>query len=204
MKKLVLLIIVLLLAGLLIYKLRSGKEENKAAPPDQALKINKNTGVFNTAFSEMMSAYFNLKDALVEWDTIKADQAAYILAQRADSLPVGTIRGDSNIVNTARSLAASIGGDAQGLVGEGDIVQKRRALNILTDELYNLVRTVRYDGEIIYHVRCPMAFNDSEEGYWLSNNPKIINPYLGDKHPVYKAKMIGCGEISDSLDFTKK
>jgi hypothetical protein len=204
MKKLVLLIIVFLLAGLLAYRLFSGKETPPVEVKDQALRINKNSGVFNTAFAELMSKYYSLKDALVEWDTLQADHAAYILGQAADSLPLKELKADSNIVMTAKSLAASVGSEAKGFMGETSIEQKRRAFNALTDELYTLINTVRYDGETIYHVRCPMAFKDSEEGFWLSNNAKIINPYLGKKHPVYKEKMLGCGEISDSLDFSKK
>jgi len=205
MKKVVLLIIVVILAGLVAWKLMSKKEAPKmAAGPDQALKINRNTSAFNTAFGELMTDYYALKDALVEWDTVKADQAAYTLARKADSLPVDQIKGDSNIVLTARSLAASIGSEAKGIVGEGNIEQKRRGFNMLTDEVYNLVRAVRYDGERIYHARCPMAFNETDEGFWLSNSPKIVNPYLGNKHPTYKAKMLECGEVVDSVDFTKK
>jgi hypothetical protein len=49
-----------------------------------------------------------------------------------------------------------------------------------------------------------MAFKDSEEAYWLTNTNKIINPYLGKNHPKYKDKMVGCGEVVDSLDFSKK
>jgi hypothetical protein len=49
-----------------------------------------------------------------------------------------------------------------------------------------------------------MAFKDSEEAYWLTSTNKIVNPYLGKKHPTYKDKMLGCGEIIDSLDFAKK
>ena len=204
MKKIVLLIIVFLLAGLLAYRLFSGKETPPAENKDQALKISKNSGVFNTAFAELMSDYFSLKDALVEWDTIRADQAAYTLGQKADSLPLNTLKADSAIIMTARSMAASIGGEAKGFTGETTIEAKRRAFNALTDQLYTLINTVRYDGQTIYHIRCPMAFKDSEEGFWLSNNAKIINPYLGKKHPVYKEKMLGCGEITDSVGFVKK
>jgi hypothetical protein len=93
--------------------------------------------------------------------------------------------------------------EARGLIGEENIDQKRRAFNMLTDEMYNLVRAVHYNGQIIYHIRCPMAFNDSEEGFWLANSTRIINPYLGRKNPKYGAKMVGCGEITDSIDFTK-
>jgi len=204
MKKLVLLIIVILVGGLVAWKLLSKKENSKPAEPDMALKISKNTSAFNMAFAGLMSDYYALKDALVQWDSVKAGQAAYALSRKADSIPVDQIKGDSNIIITAKSLMASVSGDAKGIVGESTIEQKRRGFNMLTDELYNLIRTVRYDGEIIYHDRCPMAFNETEEAYWLSNTPKIINPYLGDKHPSYKAKMLGCGEIADSVDFTKK
>ncbi|MBN9380273.1 MAG: DUF3347 domain-containing protein [Chitinophagaceae bacterium] len=205
MKKVVLLIIVVILAGLVAWKLMSKKEEApKMAEPDQALKIGRNTSVFNTAFAGLMSDYYALKDALVEWDTVKADQAAFALARKVDSLPVDQIKGDSNIVLTAKSLVASVGSEAKGIVGEGSIEQKRRGFNMLTDELYNLLRAVRYDGEKVYHDRCPMAFNETDEGFWLSNSPKIVNPYLGNKHPTYKSKMLGCGEIVDSVDFGKK
>src|SRR5258708_2151031 len=141
MKKLVLLVIVLVLAGLVAWRLWPKKEAPKTAEPDQALKISKNTGPFNIAFASFINDYYALKDALVEWDTIKADQAAYALARHVDSLPVSQIKGDSSIVLTAKSLAASVGSEARGLVGEGDIQQKRRAFNMLTDEVYNLLRT---------------------------------------------------------------
>ena len=151
-----------------------------------------------------MSDYFSLKDALVNWDTLKADQAAYSIAAKADSLPVNLIKADSDLINTARSLAVSMVGEAKGLTGETGIEARRHSFDMLTDELFNLIRTVRYDGQKIYYIRCPMAFNDSVAAYWLSDTRAIINPYLGNKHPVYKSKMVGCGEVTDSVDYGKK
>jgi Protein of unknown function (DUF3347) len=204
MKKFVLLIIILLVAGLLVYKLLSDKNPQPQQPKDQALRIGKNTSIFNAAFSGLMSKYFNMKDALVNWDTTAADQAAYAVAADADSLPMKQLKADTSIILTAESLAASISGEAKGFSGETGIEARRRSFNMLTDELYNLIRTVRYDGETIYHIRCPMAFNDSEEAFWLNNTNAISNPYLGNKSPKYQNKMVGCGEIVDSLDFVKK
>jgi hypothetical protein len=203
MRKFILLIVIFIVAGLLVYKLLSDKKTSQAPTPDQALRISKNSGAFNMAFEGLMTDYFALKDALVDWDTLKADQAAYAVAAKADSLPVRLLKADSSIVKTAESLAASIDGEAKGLVGEAGIEGRRRSFDMLTEELYNLIRTVRYDGQRVYHIRCPMAFGDSSQGFWLSYTPVIINPYLGNKHPVYKAKMLGCGEITDSLDFGK-
>jgi len=204
MKKLVLLVVVFALAGFIAYKLLSKKEVPPPEKKDKPLAIGKNSGTFNTSFAVLMNDYFSLKDALVDWDSIKADQAAYVLSERADSLPIKELKADTSIILTAQSLAASIGSEAKGLMGETGIEQKRQAFNMLTDELYNLVRTVRYDGEVIYHIRCPMAFKDAEEGYWLSNTSRIVNPYLGKYHPTYKSKMLGCGEVVDSIDLRKQ
>ncbi len=203
MKKLVLLLILVVLAGFVAYKLFWQKKPVVAESKDEPLRIGKNTGVFNTAFAGVLNEYYSLKDSLVDWNAPGADRQALVLAQRTDSLPFKELRADSMLVLTARSLALSVESEAKGLIGETNIEQKRRAFNMLTDEMYNLVRTVHYDGQIIYHIRCPMAFGDSEEGFWLTNTNKIVNPYLGRKHPTYGAKMIGCGEITDSIDFTK-
>lgn len=204
MKKFILLAIVFIAAGLLAYKLLSDKPTKRDETRDQPLAISKNPGAFNASFAVLLNDYFALRDALVNWDTLKADQAAYALAAKADSLPVKLIKADTNIVLTAKSLAASLSGDAKGFMGETGIEGRRQSFNVITEELYNLLRTVRYDGETIYHIRCPMAFKDSIEGFWLNNTAQIVNPYLGNKHPVYKSKMLGCGEVIDSFDLTKK
>jgi hypothetical protein len=94
--------------------------------------------------------------------------------------------------------------EAMGIAGENTIEGKRRSFYTLSENLYNLVRTVHYDQQVIYHDKCPMAFNDSEEAYWLSNTKQIINPYLGRKHPHYAGGMVGCGSVEDSIDYRNK
>ena len=94
--------------------------------------------------------------------------------------------------------------EALGISGETTLEGMRRSFYTLSENLYNLLRTVQYDQQIIYHDKCPMAFNDQEEGYWLSNTKEIINPYLGKKHPRYASGMIGCGSVEDSLDYRSK
>jgi hypothetical protein len=204
MKKLVLLIIVLILAFFVGYKLFFNKEKANTENKNQSLAISKNSDAVNARFFNLMEDYYAVKDALVEWDTARANKAALVLETYTDSLPWKEMKADSSIIATAENFASSINGDARGLIQESTIEQKRRSFNMITDEVYNLIRSVRYDGSVVYHVRCPMAFNDSEEAYWLSNSSHIVNPYLGKKHPKYNNKMIGCGEIVDSVDFVKK
>jgi hypothetical protein len=205
MKRLILVLVIVLIAGVAVWKLFLNKPDQKPDPEkDKPLAISKNSDAFTVSFSRLMGSYYFLKDALVDWDTTKANQAALLVEQNADSLPTRDLKADSSIVLTAENLAGSIENEVKGFVAETGIDQKRRAFNMITDELYNLIRTVRYDGQPVYHLRCPMAFGEDQEGYWLSNTNKIINPYLGNKDPQYKNKMIGCGEVVDSLDFAKK
>ena len=203
MKK-VLLLLVLILALVVVYwvffkKNRDTTENVEPAP----LAVTNKSSTFNNAVSTLLNEYYQLKDALVDWDTVKANQHAKELKVLADSLPLDQLKADTTIVDMADSYAGSISGDAVGLVGENSITEKRRSFYTLSESLYNLLRTVRYDGEVVYHQRCPMAFNDSEEAFWLSNKNQVVNPYLGNKHPKYKDKMLDCGDVTDSLDFRK-
>jgi len=198
------LVVIIGLAAFTAYKFLSKKETKPAEVKEGPLTISKNSDSFNAAFHKLMDQYYTMKDAFVEWDTVKVNQSAKSLQQISDSLPVNDLKADSSVIQTAQSYIASISSEITGLIGENSIEQKRRAFNMLTNDMYDLVRVVKYDQEILYHIKCPMAFNDSVEAYWLSNTSKIINPYLGRKHPSYKDKMLGCGEVTDSLDFAKK
>ena len=204
MKKFILLIVVFAAAGFLAYKLLSDKPVHTDDHEDKALRISKNPPAFNMAFDTLLDRYFALHDALVDWDSGKADQAAYALAVKADSLPIRQVKADSAVILTIKSEAATLSGDARGFSTGADIAARRQTFNTITDDLYALILAVHYDQATIYHIRCPMAFKDSIEGYWLSITPQISNPYLGNKHPVYKAKMVTCGEIIDSIGLIKK
>ena len=119
MKKFILLAIVFIAAGILAWKLLSDKPHQAGPPADKPLSISKNSAPFTDSFAVLLNGYFAVHDALVDWDTLKADQAAYSLASKADSLPVRQLRADSDIVRTAQSLAASISGDARAITNAG-------------------------------------------------------------------------------------
>jgi hypothetical protein len=204
MKKAILLILILVIAGFTVYRLFFKTDPKPESPKDQPLTISKNSQGFNDAFANLLKEYLSLKDALVEWDSAKATQQAGVLQKSAEELPFGELKADTAIVLTAKDLATSIANESKGFVAESTLEQKRRAFNMITSFMYDLLRSVKFDRQIIYHVKCPMAFNESEEAYWLSDKPDISNPYLGNKHPKFHGSMETCGEIVDSLDFAKK
>jgi hypothetical protein len=206
MKKMLILVLLLALVGFGGYNLFcKGTDKQAEEPKQQALAVGKNSSAFNASFEKLLNKYFDLKTALVNYDTVAANAAARDLIPLADSLKTSELKGDSTgaIQKVAGDFAATISGSSKGLVGESDLTKKRREFQMISEGLYNLIRTVKYDGQKLYHQHCPMAFNDEEEAWWISNSSTIENPYLGNKHPKYKAGMVGCGDITDSLDFRK-
>lgn len=177
--------------------------EPAAAPP---LAKSQNSDAFNASFRQLLDNYFNLKDALVRSkDSSKTtpavidpavNTAAAALITTADSLKLKELKADEAIVSTAQSYAQGIASEAKALTGEPNLETKRKSFQMISGQLYDLIRTVRYDREIFYHDYCPMAFNN-EGAEWLSRSPDIKNPYFGPK-------MLTCGEVKDSLDFTVK
>lgn len=165
-----------------------------------------NDAGFNKGFGKVLSSYFKLRDGLINWDTVAANKASLDVAMYSDSLDISHFPNDSSgaIKATADNFAGTISGSAKALVGEKDIQAKRKEFQMISDALYDLARSVKYDRETLYHMKCPMAFNDSEEAYWISESSEVKNPYLGNKHPKYKNKMVECGEVTDSIAATGK
>jgi Cu(I)/Ag(I) efflux system membrane fusion protein len=168
-------------------------DEQKAAEP---LSQSTNSSAFNQSFGQVMDSYYHLKDALVLSNDTLAKASANRIIGLADSVNLNELKADSSIVLMAKGYLDNISAEAKGLIGEKDIEGKRKSFQMISDNMYDLVRTVRYDRETIYHQYCPMAFNDAG-AYWLSKTNDIKNPYFG-------RKMLTCGEVKDSLDFRSK
>ncbi|HEY4935970.1 MAG TPA: DUF3347 domain-containing protein [Puia sp.] len=204
MKKALLLIGVLALAlgitYLVLHKSNSGS--NNSEERDAPLAISSKTSAFNRSFAGVLTSYYQLSDGFVASDSSQISAAAQKLRNSVDSIRFDQFKADTAIIQTAVSLAQSIQGEITGLQGEKTMEKKKREFNMITDELYSLIRTVKYDGSTVYHIRCPNAFADSSEAYWLSPVNKIINPYLGRNHKGDNDKMQDQGEVSDSLHFS--
>lgn len=197
MKKLVIGILILGVAGLIAWKLWGGKEDTPREKP-KPVSIAENTDAFNQSYTQLLNAYYAVKDALVASDPAKTTAAALQLIDASDSLKVSEIQGDTTgiIQETAKSYTANISATAKTLAESQSIEDKRKQFEMIADALWSLTRTVKYTGEKIYWQYCPMAF-DNKGAYWMSNNPVIMNPYFGDQ-------MLHCGSSEDSLDYSRK
>ncbi|MBO9201650.1 MULTISPECIES: DUF3347 domain-containing protein [Niastella] len=203
MKKTLIVVIVLAIFVLIARPFFCNSKKNDksagetAETKQQPVSISDNSDAFNQSYTQLLNAYNELKNALVASDAAKASAAAQQVRTTADSLKVNEIKGDSTglIKETAQTYTSTITGSAQALIAEKDIEGKRKEFVNIADAIWSLTRTVRYNGKKLYWEYCPMAF-DNKGAYWISYERDIKNPYFG-------SKMLTCGSVEDSLDYSK-
>jgi Protein of unknown function (DUF3347) len=144
------------------------------------------------ALMNVVTTYYQLKDAFVASDATAADSAVKKLIVATDSmnsaLKTDTVQYaathvyiDSMLLQSNNLLAMKA----------GDVDAKRAPFEKISDQVYGLIKKVSLKNAGIYREFCPMAFND-KGAFWLSNIAEIKNPYFGKK-------MLECGEVTDSL-----
>ena len=189
-----------LLLGFLVLAFISCNNDKKQAVKETA-GPSRHSPEFNRSISSLMDSYYQLTEAFVNWDSSSAASLAKLVKDRLDSLPLEELKKDSSSEATITILDGAKN-DLEAISAMKDITTKRHALNALSDKLFLLLNTVRYDRQKLYLHECPMAFNDEDPGHWLSPADSIRNPYLGLHHPRYKGGMIECGETKEVINFT--
>ena len=186
MKKAFLLIVVLALALGITYLVlhKSDSDNNKSLKRIPLCWLGLKLPPLTDPLPAVLNAYFELSDAFFNTDTNRISVAAKNLSVAVDSIRFDQFKADSSLILTAVSVAQSIPSEIVGLLGEKTMEQKKREFNMITADLYSLVRAVKYDGNVIYYMSCATAFTDSTEGDWLSKTTAISNPYSGKNNRI--------------------
>lgn len=159
----------------------------------------KNSDSFNLAFDSVLNEYDQLRNAFINWDTAAADKAALNLERMVIYVPYAQLK-DEEAATKATSIAQNASAFAENILSQDSINNKRRFFYTLSESIYSLAKTVGYDKAVLYHKKCPMAFNGDQQGWWFSESRKIDNPYFGKFHPKYKNAMFDCGTVEDSIN----
>ena len=199
----VLLILILALAGIWLVFFK-GKKETGPEDRQQPVSVSKHSDVFNVSAQKMINSYYDLTEGFVVWDTNTVNKYALELKANLDSLRLDQLQKDTVIYQTATGVLGNAKSEVDGLLKDGSLDEKRLALNSLTQYIYDLLRTIRYDQSKIYFQECPMAFGEDQPGNWLSKTAAVRNPYLGTQHPKFKDGMVNCGGPRDTLNFMLK
>lgn len=201
MKKGLLIILAIVICFAVYLFLARGKSGNGSIDKEKPLAISRNSAGFNNALHNVMSGYYTMHDALVNWDSSAVDSTGRLLASATGNIPFGELKADTLLVHTAENYASAVVSECNAMQQVRSIEEQRKSFYTISENLFDLLRTVQYDKGTIYHVLCPMAFHGDQEGYWLSNSKEILNPYFGKKDPKYHEAMLHCGTIEDSISF---
>jgi len=206
MKKFILVLVLLVIAliGAWYFGLFKGKD-TPAGPKPEGLTVSKHTNSFNESMSKAMNSYYALTESFVNWDTAKINTSLAELKTSVDSIRIQEMEKDTAIYPTVQSQWESIKAEIAGMQADTAIYEKRESLNMLSQQMFDLLRIVKYDAAKVYYQECPMALNNYESSaFWLSaegDNKKRRNPYLGLHDPKYGKAMLVCGATRDSINF---
>ncbi len=129
-----------------------------------------------TGSDPMLTAYYKVKNALVESDAKAVASGAGELAGLLEK--------------AKKTMGDEAYQAAQAMAKSTDITAQRAQLGSLTAGVYQAVKKDKPEGTV-YYAYCPMA-NGNKGGYWLSEKKEIANPYYG-------SKMLKCGSVKETL-----
>jgi hypothetical protein len=196
-----LLFLILAGAGILTWVILSRPEKKETREKAAAIAVSKHSTAFNESIAAVLNDYNTIAENFVKWDSVASGTAATALIKSLDSIRLEELKKDSAaIYETALMFIENAKGDAQTIAMEPTIRPQREAFNSMTDNLYQFLNTVNYDGQTLYLQECPMAFDDTKSAIWLSQKEEIRNPYLGLYHPHYGKGMLACGENKTKIE----
>ena len=203
MKKFLLILFLLLVAAFAVWQFVLKKDKKSSDSLPEAMTVSKHSEAFNQSMTKMMDAYYTLTEAFVNWDTAAIHTSAVVLKTKLDSLKLQEMQKDSAIYPTVENQWGILKTEIDGLIQDEGIGAKRESLNMLSQQVFDLLRIVKYDAGKVYYQECPMALNNYETpAYWLSmdgSDDKRRNPYLGLHDPKYGKAMLVCGSTRDSI-----
>ena len=206
MKKFLLVVVVLVIAlvGAWYFGLFKGKDK-PSGPKPEGLTVSKHSNSFNESMSKALDSYYTLTESFVNWDTVKINTSLTDLKTSVDSLRIQEMEKDSAIYPTVQSQWESIKSEINGMEADTSLYERREDLNMLSQQLFDMLRIVKYDAAKVFYQECPMALNNYESSaFWLSANSETKsrrNPYLGLHDPKYGKAMLTCGQTRDSINF---
>lgn len=119
--------------------------------PEPAASVHKDSvhvsaqDAFGRALETMLNSYDSLKMGLAQSSARLADLTAARMIDLCDSIPLKELKADSSTVSEVRTYQLSLSSELHGLMGEKELEEKRKAFELVNDELQGLLRVVKYN-----------------------------------------------------------
>lgn len=128
--------------------------------------------------SELLTSYYNIKDALVSGDANSAATNAEQFVKTINSISTEIIH---------ESYKEALLKDAGSISATKDLKKQREAFASFSANMFALAKVVKLNAEPVYYQYCSM-----KKATWLSSNKAIKNPYYGNA-------MLTCGKTTDTI-----
>ncbi|HUS02125.1 MAG TPA: DUF3347 domain-containing protein [Chitinophagaceae bacterium] len=131
-----------------------------------------------TLLSQLLSDYYNIKNALVDGNAATASLKAADFVKTINGIDYKIIsEGNINILLK----------DAGKLSESTDLKNQRAYFSNFSNNMLAVAKAVSLSDNEIYLQYCPM-----KKAYWLSSEKAIKNPYYG-------SSMLTCGQVTETL-----
>jgi Protein of unknown function (DUF2911)/Protein of unknown function (DUF3347) len=145
---------------------------------------------FKTQFAPVLTAYFDLKDALVGDNAKNAAQNAKDLTTALQAISTADWTDEERKIYEV--YAQKLEKDAQFIGENGKKIETQRTrFDNLSSNMIALIKKLKINAETTYLQYCPMA-NDGKGASWLSKNKNVKNPYYGKS-------MLTCGSVKETI-----
>lgn len=147
--------------------------------------IHFHTTVQQNNLSQLLSLYYEVKNALINADAATASAKAGELLNAINNMDVKSL--SANDKKAFASLQYKLEYDARHISEVKDLSHQREHFANLSKNMYELAKNAKLSSQPVYEQYCPM-----KDAYWLSNETAIKNPYYG-------SSMLTCGSVKDTL-----
>src|SRR5699024_6453205 len=145
---------------------------------------------FVAQLDQLVDAYLKVKAALTQDDLQTASSVASGLKEALSNIDMSLIKDDQQMEIWMTHLSA-LKKQIEAVEQAEGREEFRKKFAVLSGALAETLTTFGAERPL-YIQFCPMA-RGKEGAYWVSEQEKIINPYMGQKMP-------GCGEVKKELE----
>jgi len=142
-------------------------------------------GKTDAAFNQLLTAYYDVKNALATDKMDAAKEKIKTLLAQVDAIPHKDLPATQHTLWMEQSKI--IKAKATELAAGKDLKSQRKSFEGLSSAMIKTVRNIKFNNAAVYVQHCPMA-----KASWLNEKKNIENPYYG-------SMMFDCGDLAETI-----
>lgn len=177
----------LILPALILFSLfacRDAADQTPSLSTDrQAVK---GDSTVNQQLDSLLTDYFSLTGAFAYGIPAEIEEKAEIFGRSLRQLKLDRFAGDSLLYEAIWVEKENCLAENEAIIADPELTEKRMSLHLLSGELYNLLRAVKYTKTGLSLLEKPDVFGEGKPGQWLTADPSAPGPFPGRQKPLVR------------------